>query len=533
MHVRQSLGKHRNHHHRSLLSRTSFSLPTTTTTPTAVCCRLHPAPRRRQRQHTASNEFEDPLPAKLVPSAHIATRRATFRARAAPPAPPPRRRRPRHRAAAHAAAAAAPLAKLVALPQPLSFRWRQDARAPVLSLPLPLPSDPAGLLHDEHRARVVWHAGHGRQDQRQYRDVLSVRPRLHDPQSPDPRAQVLRAMDARRIQETALAARPPPTRPVVPGMHLAPHPSSSRESSPTRTSSGKPRKSLSGSDLPQVVVSFPTDPALLLQYNAKVRENYLEHVRLECEWCGRKFADEERLAVHNRSCTQENPAKRRGSATLTGAVPPSGPALAGTLERVTPLRKSQSAMHLSSPPSASNAAGPPQAGAGTVKPRRSFMLFGRKSQSAAADETPKVPEREKEKEKEKEKETEHLAIPARTVSARPRRASAAPALSVTTASPSSSSSASNALPVPPKSPRTSVSSRRSSPLAVMTSASHRRASSSSAVSTSSSSAPGGPVVSVSATVNAGSGSGKARFCVQCGKKYADADRFCAHCGNRR
>ncbi|KAJ3363359.1 hypothetical protein GGF32_004353 [Allomyces javanicus] len=329
--------------------------------------------------------------------------------------------------------------------------------------------------------------------------------------------------------------RPPPTRPVVPGMRLAPHPSSSRESSPTR--SAKPRKSLSGSDLPQVVVSFPTDPALLLQYNAKVRENYLEHVRLECEWCGRKFADEERLAVHNRSCTQENPAKRRGSATLTGAVPPSGrlspsqsggclsPAMAALS---TPLRKSQSAMHLSSPPSATSSAGPPQAGAGTVKPRRSFMLFGRKSQSAAADEAPAKPE----KEKEKEKEAEHLAIPARTVSARPRRSSAAPALSVTTASPSSS--ASNALPVPPKSPRTSVSSsRRSSPLAVTTSASHRRASSSSAVSTSSSSAAGGPVVSVSATVNAGSAGGKARFCVQCGKKYADADRFCAHCGNRR
>jgi hypothetical protein len=34
---------------------------------------------------------------------------------------------------------------------------------------------------------------------------------------------------------------------------------------------------------------------------------------IECEYCGRRFTDANRLAVHHKSCTQERPAKRVGA----------------------------------------------------------------------------------------------------------------------------------------------------------------------------------------------------------------------------
>ena len=78
---------------------------------------------------------------------------------------------------------------------------------------------------------------------------------------------------------------------------------------------------------PQLLGAGASDQA----YNDAAYEA-LEANMAECEFCGRTFAPD-RLAIHNRSCTAANPAKRRPS-SRTGVASPPEP-------RVEPTRPAQ------------------------------------------------------------------------------------------------------------------------------------------------------------------------------------------------
>jgi hypothetical protein len=65
------------------------------------------------------------------------------------------------------------------------------------------------------------------------------------------------------------------------------------------------------------------DPSERITLNDSAREFYAEQMRVQCEWCGRKFANEDRLEVHHKSCSQNKPAKKRCE-TPSGAGPGNG-----------------------------------------------------------------------------------------------------------------------------------------------------------------------------------------------------------------
>ena len=60
--------------------------------------------------------------------------------------------------------------------------------------------------------------------------------------------------------------------------------------------------------------------------NAAAQNSYNDVALFKCEWCGRSFL-EEKLKIHNRSCTQDNPARRVDAKVKVGKtdVKVSGP----------------------------------------------------------------------------------------------------------------------------------------------------------------------------------------------------------------
>lgn len=57
--------------------------------------------------------------------------------------------------------------------------------------------------------------------------------------------------------------------------------------------------------------------AQLEAMNAAAQNSYNEVALFKCEWCGRSFL-EDKLKIHNRSCTQEKPARRVDAKVRTG-----------------------------------------------------------------------------------------------------------------------------------------------------------------------------------------------------------------------
>lgn len=60
------------------------------------------------------------------------------------------------------------------------------------------------------------------------------------------------------------------------------------------------------------------------QYNQQAYQQYQTESMITCEWCNRRFADD-RIHIHHKSCTQDNPAKRVdqvATRTSTGQVKP-------------------------------------------------------------------------------------------------------------------------------------------------------------------------------------------------------------------
>ncbi len=63
------------------------------------------------------------------------------------------------------------------------------------------------------------------------------------------------------------------------------------------------------SDPLQGLASGPLTHAQVERVNAAAMETWSSAALATCQWCGRSFLPE-KIAIHNRSCTQDNPARR-------------------------------------------------------------------------------------------------------------------------------------------------------------------------------------------------------------------------------
>eukprot|EP00603_Paraphysomonas_imperforata_P003776 CAMPEP_0114422298 /NCGR_PEP_ID=MMETSP0103-20121206/5535_1 /TAXON_ID=37642 ORGANISM="Paraphysomonas imperforata, Strain PA2" /NCGR_SAMPLE_ID=MMETSP0103 /ASSEMBLY_ACC=CAM_ASM_000201 /LENGTH=231 /DNA_ID=CAMNT_0001590873 /DNA_START=175 /DNA_END=870 /DNA_ORIENTATION=+ len=84
--------------------------------------------------------------------------------------------------------------------------------------------------------------------------------------------------------------------------------------------------------------------AQLEAMNAAAQNSYNDVALFKCEWCGRSFL-EEKLKIHNRSCTQEKPARRADQKVKMGkpdvklSAPSSGPPLYASTEPTPPSHR--------------------------------------------------------------------------------------------------------------------------------------------------------------------------------------------------
>lgn len=84
--------------------------------------------------------------------------------------------------------------------------------------------------------------------------------------------------------------------------------------------------------------------AQLEAMNAAAQNSYNDVALFKCDWCGRSFL-EEKLKIHNRSCTQEKPARRADQKVKMGkpevklSSPSSGPPLHASAEPTPPSHR--------------------------------------------------------------------------------------------------------------------------------------------------------------------------------------------------